>query len=144
MLTTADLEQRNLAEFDAIVAGVRAYNVRTDLVANEHRALDYVQERRYLYRPVQHRRSRSAAANGPLSVGRSRWTSAPRSCPVEDAPVEFPHPGNPLLHVPNEITERDFEGWVQERGLYFASKWDPKYQPVLRSIVVTATATPTV
>ena len=50
---------------------------------------------------------------------------------VEDAPVKFPHPANPLLHVPNEITERDFEGWVQERGLYFASKWDPHYETVL-------------
>src|SRR5205085_3860277 len=52
---------------------------------------------------------------------------------VEDAPVKFPHPANPLLHKPNEITERDFEGWVQERGLYFASKWDPQYHPLFET-----------
>jgi hypothetical protein len=49
----------------------------------------------------------------------------------EDAPVAFPHPENSLLHWPNPITEKDFSGWVQERGLNFASQWDPKYQPVL-------------
>ena len=48
----------------------------------------------------------------------------------EDAPVSFPHPENPLLHSPNPITEKDFSGWVQERGLNFASTWDPKYQAV--------------
>jgi hypothetical protein len=45
--------------------------------------------------------------------------------------VEFPHPGLIVLKAPNEITERDFDGWVQERGLYFASKWDKRYEPVL-------------
>ena len=52
---------------------------------------------------------------------------------VEQAPVGFPNPQLPLLHIPNEITEADFDGWVQERGLYFASKWDDRYIPVLES-----------
>jgi hypothetical protein len=47
--------------------------------------------------------------------------------------VKFPNPQNPLLRAPNEITARDFDGWVQERGLYFASEWDPRYQSVLES-----------
>ena len=131
-LSAADLEQRNLAEFDAIVAGVRAYNVRTDLIANEHRLLDYVKNGgTYI---VQY----NTVDRGPLPpMGPYPFTvtmdfqSRHDRVSVEDAPVKFPHPANPLLHVPNEITERDFEGWVQERGLYFASKWDPHYETVL-------------
>jgi len=60
----------------------------------------------------------------PIEIGRDRVT-------VEDAPVRFPNPGLILLKAPNEITERDFDGWVQERGLYFAAKWDKRYEPVL-------------
>jgi len=52
---------------------------------------------------------------------------------MEDAPVSFPNPDLRLLHVPNEITSADFEGWVQERGLYFADEWDPRYLSVLES-----------
>jgi len=52
---------------------------------------------------------------------------------VESAPVTFPVPGHPLLTFPNKITSRDFEGWVQERGLYFVSSWDEKYDAILSS-----------
>ena len=52
---------------------------------------------------------------------------------VEEAPVTFPNPQLALLHAPNEITKADFDGWVQERGLYFADRWDPHYQTVLES-----------
>jgi LmbE family N-acetylglucosaminyl deacetylase len=52
---------------------------------------------------------------------------------VEEAPVTFPNPQLALLHAPNEITQKDFEGWVQERGLNFAVEWDPRYQSVLES-----------
>ena len=49
------------------------------------------------------------------------------------APVVFPNPRNPLLRMPNEITQKDFAGWIQERGLYFASEWDKRYEAVLES-----------
>lgn len=52
---------------------------------------------------------------------------------VEEAPITFPNPDLRLLHVPNQITSSDFLGWVQERGLYFADQWDPKYVSVLES-----------
>ena len=52
---------------------------------------------------------------------------------VEEAPVAFTDPASPLLAAPNRITAADFEGWIQERGLYFASKWDPKYQAPIAS-----------
>jgi LmbE family N-acetylglucosaminyl deacetylase len=131
-LSAADLEQRNLAEFDAIVAGVRAYNVRSDLAANEQRLLDYVKNGgTYIvqYNTVD-RGPLPPMGPHPFTVTMDFQTRHDRVT-EEDAPVKFPHPGNPLLHVPNEITARDFEGWVQERGLYFASKWDPHYETVL-------------
>jgi len=52
---------------------------------------------------------------------------------VEEAPVTFPNPQLALLHAPNEITNADFDGWVQERGLYFADRWDSRYMSVLES-----------
>jgi len=60
----------------------------------------------------------------PFEIGRERVTD-------ENASVDFLVPDQRILNVPNRITERDFSGWIQERGLYFASKWDPKYQTVL-------------
>jgi hypothetical protein len=52
---------------------------------------------------------------------------------VEESPVKFPNQDSPLLQYPNHINAKDFDGWVQERGVYFAVGWDPKYQPVLSS-----------
>ncbi len=129
LLAQSDLEQRNLAEFDAIVTGVRAYNVRADLRANQPRLLEYVRNGGTLV--VQYNVLDSSLAGVklgpyPITLGRERVT-------VEEAPVRFPSPKNPLLHAPNEISARDFEGWVQERGLYFASQWDPRYESVLES-----------
>jgi hypothetical protein len=62
----------------------------------------------------------------PLTVGRTRVS-------VEDAPVTISDPSNRIFHFPNEITQKDFDGWVQERGLYFASPWDPKFTPLLET-----------
>jgi hypothetical protein len=62
----------------------------------------------------------------PFKVGHERVT-------VEEAPVAFANLSNPLLSTPNEITQKDFEGWIQERGLYFATEWDPRYQTVFES-----------
>jgi hypothetical protein len=59
----------------------------------------------------------------PLTVSRNRVTD-------EYAEMKFKDPRHPLLNSPNTITVKDFEGWVQERGLYFASAWDPKYETV--------------
>jgi LmbE family N-acetylglucosaminyl deacetylase len=62
----------------------------------------------------------------PIHISNDRVT-------VEEAPVTFPNPQLALLHAPNEITEADFDGWVQERGLYFADRWDSRYLSVLES-----------
>lgn len=136
LLSAEDLAAANLDRFDAIVTGVRAYNVRSDLRANEGRLLDYVRNGGTLV--VQYNVAEGGNPFGgdtnilanigpyPITTGRERVT-------VEQAPVEFLHPESPLLHHPNEITERDFDGWIQERGLYFASKWDSHYEPLFET-----------
>jgi LmbE family N-acetylglucosaminyl deacetylase len=137
LLAPEDLARGDLAAFDAIVTGVRAYNVRSDLRANQDRLLAYVHNGGTMI--VQYNVAEGGGPFGerdtgalsrigpfPLKVGRERVT-------VEEAPVTFPNPELPLLKQPNLISQRDFEGWVQERGLYFASEWDPRYQPVLES-----------
>lgn len=134
LLTAEDLARGDLGRFDAIVTGVRAYNTRADLNGNQQRLVDYVQNGGTLV--VQYNTMNAFTGEGggvldhagpwPFQIGRDRVT-------VEEAPVAFPHPENPLLHQPNEITERDFDGWVQERGLYFASTWDAHYQTLFET-----------
>jgi LmbE family N-acetylglucosaminyl deacetylase len=127
MLSAEDLAGGNLSRFDAIVTGVRAYNVRADLAANQQRLLDYVRGGGTLV--VQYltpgRSSPNVEGFGPypLSLGGARVT-------VEEVPVKLLNPKHPLLNTPNKIGQDDFRGWVQERGLYFASQWDPKYEPL--------------
>jgi LmbE family N-acetylglucosaminyl deacetylase len=124
LLGANDLARGDLSRFDAIVTGIRAYTERPDLVANKGRLLDYVARGGTLlvqYNRIERDSSELLQHLGPypFQIGRERVTS-------EDAPVAFDK-RDPLLNAPNKITENDFAGWVQERGLYFASKWDPRY-----------------
>ncbi|MDP9113392.1 MAG: LmbE family protein, partial [Acidobacteriota bacterium] len=139
-LSPEDLAHGDLSKNDAIVTGVRAFNTRPDLRLNYQRLFKYVEEGGTLVvqyntpdgggppGSAQAAESSTLAHVGPypIKTGRDRVT-------IEEAPVTFPNPNNVLLHYPNEITARDFEGWVQERGLNFASEWDPRYQSVLES-----------
>jgi hypothetical protein len=138
LLSANDLSYSDLRKYDAIVTGVRAFNTRADLRLNYQRLFKFVEDGGTLI--VQYNvpeggppgtivpESSTLAHIGPypIKTGRDRVT-------VEEAPVTFPNPNNSLLHAPNEITARDFEGWVQERGLNFASEWDPRYQSILES-----------
>ncbi len=127
-LTDDELESADLSGFDAIVAGVRAYNTRPKLKAHQQRLMEYVRGGgRYVVQYVT--RQRSEAENlgpYPFNVSRDRVT-------VEGAPVEFLNASHPVLNKPNRITNEDFKGWVQERGLYFADQWDARYEAVLAS-----------
>jgi LmbE family N-acetylglucosaminyl deacetylase len=122
------LASGDLSRYDAIVVGVRAFNTRDALKRSSKRLLGYVAGGGTLV--VQYNTADATLhadfAPFPLKVGRDRVT-------VEEAPIEFVDPASPLLNAPNKITARDFEGWVQERGLYFASEWGPEYQTVLSS-----------
>jgi len=120
------LENANLSGFDAIITGVRAYNKRDVLKFVKERLLQYVERGGTLV--VQYNVASASLADRigpyPFTIGRDRVS-------VENAPVVFLAPGHPLLNVPNKITPQDFEGWIQERGLNFASQWDEKYETVL-------------
>ena len=135
LLSADDLVRADLSKYDAIVTGVRAFNTRADLRANYQRLFDYAQNGGTVV--VQYNVLEGGPFGGnpslldhvgpyPIKVSRDRVT-------VEEAPVTFPNPQNPVLHAPNEITDRDFDGWVQERGLYFANEWDSKYQSVFET-----------
>jgi LmbE family N-acetylglucosaminyl deacetylase len=135
LLSPGDLRAGDLSRFDAIVTGVRAWNTRADLRANCQRLFDYAHNGGTVI--VQYNVPETGPFGGdpsllehigplPITLSRDRVTE-------EDAPVTFPHPENSLLHTPNPISAADFESWIQERGLNFASEWDPKYQSVLES-----------
>jgi LmbE family N-acetylglucosaminyl deacetylase len=112
----------DLARYDIIVAGVRAYERRADLRANNHRLLKYVENGGTAI--VQYNRTEfNQAQYGPYPAR----TSMERITD-ENAPVKMLVPGHPLFNVPNKLNERDWQGWVQERGTYFlAQPLDPKY-----------------
>lgn len=115
-----------LANFDAVILGIRAYNTIEELKYKQPVLLDYVNSGGNLI--VQYNTSRGLLVDPiapyELRLSRDRVTE-------EDAEVEFLAPSHPVLNVPNNINPADFEGWVQERGLYFADKWAPEFTPVL-------------
>jgi LmbE family N-acetylglucosaminyl deacetylase len=133
LLTAQDLARGDLSRFDAIVTGVRAWNTRTDLRANYLRLFDYANNGGTVI--VQYNVAEGGATGGPLEhVGPYpiRFSRNDRVT-VEEAPITFPNPDLKVLHAPNEITQADFNNWVQERGLYFADQWDDRYKSVLES-----------
>lgn len=128
LLEDADINVENLKRFDAVVLGVRAYNTIDRMKVYQPRLLQYVKEGGTLV--VQYNTTRrlkvpmDQIGPYPITLSRDRVTK-------EEAPVTFLAPKHPVLNYPNTITEKDFEGWVQERGLYFPNKWDEKYTPIL-------------
>jgi LmbE family N-acetylglucosaminyl deacetylase len=122
------LERADLSQFDAIIAGIRAYNTRERLNNTYPRLLQYVKDGGTFI--VQYNVSRGLQTKNigpyPFTIGRDRVSE-------ETAPVTFLNPQHPLLNFPNKITQKDFDGWVQERGLYFATVWDERYEPILTS-----------
>jgi LmbE family N-acetylglucosaminyl deacetylase len=130
-----NLSTGDFSRFDAIVTGVRAFNTRGDLRANYERIFQYVQDGGTLV--VQYNVLEGGPFGGDASllehVGPLPITLSRERVTEENSRVTFPNPQLPVLHTPNEITQQDFEGWVQERGLNFPSEWDPKYQSVLES-----------
>ncbi len=132
LLGPEDLALGDLGRFDAIVTGVRAYNVRPDLRANQQRLLEYVHRGGTLV--VQYNVLDFGASGNPLAkIGPYPLRISRERVAVEEAPVAFPDANHPVLRTPNAISAADFEGWVQERGLYFAGEWDSRYEPLFES-----------
>ena len=127
LLKEKDCTPAFLKQFDAVIAGVRAYDVHGWLGARHELLMDYVKEGGNLI--VQYNRDnlgRMSTAIGPygFAVSNIRVTD-------EHARVNFLQPEHPVLNYPNKISDKDFEGWIQERGIYFAGQTDPAYQEVL-------------
>lgn len=123
------LATEELGKYGTIVIGIRAYDTQKGLGARNQELLDFVSSGGTLV--VQYETDLGNFNSGhftpyPATLGRGRVS-------VEEAPVEILAPQDGLFHEPNQITARDFEGWVQERGLYFMDKWDEKYTPLLAS-----------
>jgi hypothetical protein len=128
LLSDEDLESGDLRRFDAIVAGVRAYNTRERLRKSNSRLLEYAHGGgRYI---VQYN---TRQLSDQLQFGPFPFKITSDRVSVEDAPVTLTDPKHPLLSKPNAITAADFKGWVQERGLYFAGDWDARYETPFES-----------
>jgi len=128
LLSDEDLEKGDFSAYDAIVTGVRAYNTRKRLKTAQARLMDYVAAGGTMVVQYNTVDDMGLAELGPypFKISRDRVT-------VEDAPVKLLRPDHALLSTPNKITGSDFSGWVQERGLYFTSNWDPRYTTILAS-----------
>ncbi len=127
MLSEEDITSSNLTQFDAVVTGVRAYNINTWLSNAYDVLMQYVKDGGVLL--VQYNTNNSIGpvkakiSPYPFTITRNRITD-------ETAAVNFLIPNDPVLNYPNKITQKDFEGWVQERSIYHAENIDSKYRKI--------------
>ena len=128
ILAAADLTHGDLAGYDAIVLGTRAYAVRADLKAANGRLMEYVKNGGVLV--VQYNLQDFDHDYGPypFTLG-----SNPQKVVDETAPVTLLNARSPAFAWPNRITAADFGGWVEERGHGFMREWDPRYTPLLET-----------
>lgn len=126
MLDENSLKNSDLLQYDAIVAGIRTYNTNKYMPNVYSKLMEYVKNGgNYV---VQYNTNRGldtkTMAPYPLTLSRDRVT-------VEEAKVTFLAPKHLIMNTPNKITKADFDGWVQERGLYFPNEWDKNYTSIL-------------
>jgi hypothetical protein len=126
MLSEPEITAKNLAQFSAVVLGIRAYNTQDRITNWLPELFAYVKDGGVAI--AQYNTTADLKTNQlgpyPLEISRDRVTD-------ENAQVRVLAPNNPLMNIPNKITPKDFDGWVQERGLYFPNKWDPAWTPIL-------------
>jgi LmbE family N-acetylglucosaminyl deacetylase len=125
-----ELATGDLSRYDTIVTGIRVYEVRPDVVANNNRLLDYVKNGGTLI--VQYNKGEYARGNFapyPLKMPQQGFERVTE----EDATVTILDPAHPLFNLPNKITQKDFSGWSQERGAYFLIEWDSHFKPLMAS-----------
>lgn len=134
LLEAEDLAAGDLSRLNAIVTGIRALNTRPDLVAAQERILEYVERGGTLvvqYNTVPFGGRRGGPGPNASTLGPFPMTPSRLRVTDEQAEMQFVNAQHQLLNSPNAITAADFEGWIQERGLYFMSAWDPRYETVL-------------
>jgi LmbE family N-acetylglucosaminyl deacetylase len=127
LIDPRELASGNLAQFNVIVTGVRAYERRPDLRANNNRLLEYVKNGGVLLVNYNKQEFNQAQYGPyPAKVGQNRVTD-------ENAPIEVLVPQHPVFNTPNRIGADAWTGWVQERGTYFLADRDPRYVDLVRS-----------
>lgn len=125
-LSESQISASNLRAYDAVVLGVRAYNVSRSIARWFPELMSYVEQggTAIVQYNVNSRTGIDQFGPYPFNISRARVTE-------EDAKVTFVEPKDPVLNFPNKITQKDFDGWVQERGLYFAENIDKQYRTPL-------------
>jgi len=126
-LSEQEIMNGDLSGYDAIVTGVRAYNVNPRLAVEQPKLLEYVKNGGNLV--IQYNNNNGLVTK---QIGPYPFNVVNRRVTDEDAKITIADPASPVLNYPNKITQDDFNGWVQERGLYFVNDIDPKYTPVLQ------------
>ncbi len=128
ILEDQDITPDKLVQYDAVITGVRAYNTNERMKHHQATLMDYVKNGGNLV--IQYNTNMDLVMKDlgpyPFELTRDRIT-------VEGSEVRFLKPQSPVLNTPNKITTRDFDNWVQERGLYFPQKWSPEYEAVISS-----------
>jgi hypothetical protein len=127
LIPSEKLASDDLSKYGTIVLGIRAYDTQKDVAANNKKLLDFVSAGGSLV--VQYNTGVDDFNGGHFTPYSAKLSRARVS--VEEAPVEILAPQDQVFHYPNTITARDFDGWVQERGLYFMSSWDEHFEALL-------------
>ncbi len=130
LLEDKDINLENLKRFDAVILGIRAYNTIDRIKFHQNKLFEYVEQggTMIVQYNTGHRLKlpKENVAPYPLSISRDRVS-------VEEAEVRILKPDHHVMNYPNKITSKDFDGWVQERGLYFPNEWDEKFEAILSS-----------
>ncbi len=130
LLSEADISAEKLATFDAVITGVRAYNTLDAMPFHHEKLLAYVKNRGTLI--IQYNTNQGLKVKADelapytLKLSRDRITE-------EDADMVFIDPQHEIVNSPNKLTKADFDGWVQERGLYFPNEWGPEFTPIFKA-----------
>ncbi len=126
IITPDEINGETLSLFDAVVLGIRAYNTVENLEFKQQQLFDFVAQggNMIVQYNTSYRLTVNTIAPYNLKLSRDRVTE-------EDAEVRFLKPEHPVLNFPNKITQKDFEGWTQERGLYFPDTWADEFTPIL-------------
>ncbi|KJD34290.1 LmbE family protein [Tamlana nanhaiensis] len=125
ILKPNEITSETLSNFDAVIVGIRAYNTLDDLKFKQDILFNFVENggNMIVQYNTSHRLKTDHIAPYKLELSRDRVTD-------EHAEVKFLEPDHSILNTPNKITTKDFEGWTQERGLYFPNKWDKAFTPI--------------
>ena len=127
-VTAADLRNGNLDDLDVLMLGIRVYETQPEIAALNDRILAFAEAGGTVVTQYnQYNFPRGEYAPYPVDISRPHDRTTD-----EFSPVEFIHPTSPVIQGPNTLAMQDFEGWVQERGLYYLGEWDDAYMPQIR------------